>query len=92
MKTLMNLKLFAMSLLLWAGMTSCLKGSDPDFMVVPDVAYLEQIWSFRMWLIWSKPVQATMPVTPLSCVLSGIIPLPKQLALMKGKLIVLTEL
>lgn len=45
MKTLMNLKLFAMSLLLWAGMTSCLKGSDPDFMVVPDVAYLEQTGS-----------------------------------------------
>ena len=45
MKTLMNLKLFAVSLLLWAGMTSCLKGSDPDFMVVPDVAYLEQTGS-----------------------------------------------
>lgn len=45
MKTLMNLKLFAMSLLLWAGMTSCLKSSDPDFMVVPDVAYLEQTGS-----------------------------------------------
>ena len=42
MKALTNLKLCALALVLTAGMTSCLKTSDPDFMVVPDVYYLQQ--------------------------------------------------
>ena len=45
MKALTNLKLCALALVLTAGMTSCLKTSDPDFMVVPDVAYLQQTFS-----------------------------------------------
>lgn len=43
MKALTNLKLCALALVLTAGMTSCLKTSDPAFGVGADVAYIEQM-------------------------------------------------
>ena len=45
MKALTNLKLCALALVLTAGMTSCLKTSDPDFGVWADVDYLEQSYT-----------------------------------------------
>lgn len=67
MKFLGKLKLFAIGVLLTTGMTSCLKSSDPDFAIVPYVAYIEQdgfgsTADFKpmIQLYGNQPIEVTM--------------------------------
>lgn len=72
MKALTNLKLCALALVLTAGMTSCLKTSDPDFGIGADVAYIEQMGTGNGAEF--KPVlriYSNYPLASATCTFSG---------------------
>ncbi len=67
MKTFHFLKTMAVVLLLGAGMTSCLKTSEPNFEVAPVVAYILQEgtgenarFTPHIYLFGNKPIAHTM--------------------------------